>query len=91
MMGIDEGRRTGIDFTKFRTNEVTDVKLANCSLDDDDIVFLEEWYVWVLVCIVVFPLFVRKSRELHPAAMAFGKSSQRSWPNGRAFVSTTKE
>ena len=43
MMRVNAKQRTGIDFTKFRTNEVKEAPLGNCSLDDDDIVFLEEW------------------------------------------------
>ena len=42
-MGISKKLRTGIDFRKFRTNNVPDVNCAKCQLDDDDVVFLEEW------------------------------------------------
>lgn len=43
MMGKSKKRRTGIDFTKFRVNGVQEVPLSKCGLDDDDVVFLEEW------------------------------------------------
>ncbi|CAD7927849.1 unnamed protein product [Amoebophrya sp. A120] len=42
-LGIRKRERTGVDLRKFRKNEVPEVNLENAGLDDDDVVFLEEW------------------------------------------------
>ncbi|CAD7928384.1 unnamed protein product [Amoebophrya sp. A25] len=42
-MGIRKKERTGIDFRLFRKNQLTEVNLAKTGIDDDDVVFLEEW------------------------------------------------
>eukprot|EP00397_Hematodinium_sp_SG-2012_P001205 GEMP01001206.1.p1 GENE.GEMP01001206.1~~GEMP01001206.1.p1 ORF type:complete len:1723 (+),score=302.95 GEMP01001206.1:235-5403(+) len=36
-------QRTGFDFMEFRSNQLQSVNLSKCRLDDDEMVFLEEW------------------------------------------------
>jgi hypothetical protein len=38
-MGVSEKFRTGVNFVKFRTNDVTTANFAKCGIDDDDMVF----------------------------------------------------